>query len=172
MKPLDQELLAEIQIKIDRIISRMNSNGELKDFLLRTPEFSEIVSVYPSINLSRSKILVLGASIVNVDDLRLRAKKQGIDDKRLVFEVDYNKIVNFPFTKLEYSEEFSDILLGPMPHKTKGTDEYSSVIEKIRQNPDKYPKIIILKSESGSLKISATAFDNALKQTRIYQESI
>jgi hypothetical protein len=172
MKRFEQKDLAEIQIKLDRIISRLNNYGELYEFLLRIPEFSEIVSIYPSINLTRSKILVLGASAVNVDDLRTRAKKIGIDEKRLVFEVDYNKIVNFPFSKLQYSEEFSDILLGPMPHKNKGTEDYGSAIENMKQNQDKFPKVILLHNESGNLKISATAFDYAIKQTRVYLDLV
>ena len=84
--------------------------------------------------------------------------------KQYDFEVeifdDYNKFPNMDFTKMRYSNRISGIIAGPIPHKTKGCGNYSSVIEMMQSEPG-YPPLV--KCYAGNkLKITATSLLNAL----------
>lgn len=89
------------------------------------------------------------------------AKKNGIDPKKIEFELDYEKF--------KYNMSYSDVLIGPMPHKVKGLDESSSFLSMVREHPEDYPKIIELR-DANELKITKQSFLNGLLETRLYNE--
>ena len=64
---------------------------------------------------------------------------------------------------------YSDILIGPIPHKVKGLDESSSFLSMVRKNPNMFPKVIDIRN-SNELKIKKTSFLNGILKTRLHSE--
>lgn len=122
------------------------------------------VSVDPKI----SKILVFGALGGKSKTYQMVAKKMGIPEANIVFENDYEKLTNYDTAKLEYSSEYSDIIIGAIPHKLAGMEDKNGLIAKIRQEPEKYPRVNISYT-SDKLKISITSFKDCLSKTRYFE---
>ena len=64
---------------------------------------------------------------------------------------------------------YSDILVGPLPHKVKGIENYSSFLAMAEANPEEFPKIIRLEG-SNELKITKHSFLDGLLKTRLYND--
>lgn len=124
---------------------------------------------YPYYDINNSKILIVGNSMISKDKLVAIAKKYGINEKFLEFELDYNRLHNYDFSKLKNSINYSDVLVGPIPHKTTGIDGFSNFLAMANAQPDKFPKIIRLES-SKELKITKESFIKALQSTRLYND--
>ncbi len=116
----------------------------------------------------KSKILVFGATIGKYKDYVMAAKKLGISENNLEFVDDYKDIKAYNTAKLEFSMEYSDIIIGPTPLKLKEMGDTSSLLAKIKNEPDKYPRLIIA-SANESLKITISSFKNALTKTRYFE---
>lgn len=124
---------------------------------------------YPYYDRNNSKILVVGNSMVSKDKLVAIAKKYGINEKFLEFELDYDRLHNYNFAKLENSMNYSDVLIGPLPHKVSGIDGFSSFLAMTDAHPENYPKIIRLQG-SNELKITKESFLKGLQNTRLYND--
>ncbi|WP_293847107.1 hypothetical protein [uncultured Parolsenella sp.] len=114
-------------------------------------------------DLILGKVIVLGASAVNVEKLRSTAKKMGFDPKRFEFQLDYSRLKHFNFGKVRNTMGYVAIFAGPMPHKTPGAEEASSFLARVESNPDGYPPLIKLQA-SNDLKITNNSFKHALGQ--------
>jgi hypothetical protein len=108
------------------------------------------------------KIVVLGASDVDEAHLLITAGKLGIDKKRFEFCLDYDAIQKYNFRKLQYSDKYRVILVGPMPHSSAGKSASSSAIADMEHHQDMYPRIIRL-SAGTSLKITKSGFKEMLE---------
>ena len=97
------------------------------------------------------------------------AKKYGIKESRLEFELDYNRLHNYNFKNLRNNMLYSDVLVGPLPHKVKGIENYSSFLAMAEANPEEFPKIIRLEG-TNELKITKQSFLDGLLKTRLYNE--
>ncbi len=154
--------------KLTKEISSAYYNGRI-DEVLKKYELEEETAGHFHYNYSNSKIIVIGESRVNKSDLEYIVKKNGIDPKKIEFELDYEKLTNYNFEKFKYNMSYSDVLIGPMPHKVKGLDESSSFLSMVREHPEDYPKIIELR-DANELKITKQSFLNGLLETRLYNE--
>ncbi len=114
------------------------------------------------------KILVLGALSGNVSNFKLAAKKLGIGDNHIKFECDYKSLKRYDVSRLEYSNEYSDIIFGPNPHKQIGIGDYASALSMMKSEPEKYPRIIE-SIANNSLKITISSFKEAILNTRYYE---
>lgn len=115
----------------------------------------------------RMKILVLGDLAGKLKDYQIAAKRKGIDPGNVEF-IDYQQAKDLNAGRLKYSSEYSDIIIGPMPHKIEGMGDTTSLLALIEKNPNEYPKLI--KAEANSkLKISITGFSDYLLRTRFYE---
>ncbi len=63
---------------------------------------------------------MLGASAVDETHLMMTAGKLGIDKSRFGFCLDYYSMQKYNFCKLQYTDKYRLILVGPMPHSTEG----------------------------------------------------
>ena len=117
------------------------------------------------VNTHQMKILVFGSLAGNVNDYKLAAKKIGISEKNIVFENDYSKLGNYDISRLRHSSIYSDIIVGPNPHKTKGIDKYASFLSMLRSNPSEFPRCIEASANS-KLKITISNFKDSLLETR------
>ena len=119
---------------------------------------------YPIINPNRAKILILGDLAVSKDLVYGLAKNilgmQKPKD-RLDF-VSCEEATNYDFRSVT-QEKYTDMFIGPMPHSTRGNENYSSFLQKVKCNSDVYPNYIELKANqySSNQKITKTALENA-----------
>lgn len=113
------------------------------------------------------KVLVFGALAGRLKDYIKTAHKLHIEEENLEFVSDYDSLKRYDTVKLEYSSTYSDIILGPILHKTVNMGDVSSLRAKINKSPSMFPKLIEA-SANGELKLSISSFKNALQKTRLY----
>lgn len=158
-------ILETVYSKLSKEITNAYINNEINEVLLKYG-FEVDSSKYNDYFINTSKILVIGDSRINNNDLLITAKKMGIDKDRIELVTEYKKLQHYNFRKLEYNMNYSDILVGPMPHKVK---DYENFIATVEKNQEKYPKMIKITS-SNELKISKSTLKEALLKTRLYLE--
>jgi hypothetical protein len=88
-------------------------------------------------------------------------------EKRFDF-VAYDEAKHFDFKHLRHSRRYSDVFIGPVPHKVTSLNDASSILQQIRKTPQDYPKLHEL-IDSNGLRINVQSFRNALYQSRLYQ---
>ena len=167
------EILEKIYQKIEKEINDADQNGTLNE-VLKKYEFEEFIKTeeadgYSFYDKNKAKILIIGDSKVGKDILVAIAKNLGIREKKLEFELDYEKLTNYNFEKLRYTYSYSDILIGPMPHKVLGIEGFSSFLAMVEKNQEEFPKTIRLQS-ANELKITKESFKEALIKTRLYKD--
>lgn len=152
-----KEILPE---KLIEIITHLNQTDKLNTWLemMGLASLLEINSYRP---YKTAKIVVIGDSEQKKNILTGIAKSLGISAKRLEFCLDYGAIKSFQFTKLQYNANYSLVLVGPMPHKTTGTGNFSSTIARMEQE-DGFPPI--LRVGNNTLKITKNSFRKALEK--------
>lgn len=155
------------QQKIAEELFLANRIGNLDSVLKKYGLIEKIPEFFPEVSRN-PKVLVCGDLGIKEKDLRGIIKHLGLDPDQFEF-VPYEKVTNYNFGKLINSSGYSDILLGPVPHKAKDCQGYSSIISRIESNPEQYPKMMRITEKSGDLKISKTSFIEYLKKTRCYE---
>ena len=155
-----QLTIDELDILMEKIQERVlvaNEDGSLKtilsriglDDLLQEDDFC--FYSYPS-----GKIVVLGSSECPKNRLLGVAKELGFDKKRFEFCLDYDEVVKYDYRSIQYRPHYRVVLAGPMPHKTTGTGDYSSVISAM-ENESGYPRVERLTANQ-ALKITKSNF--------------
>lgn len=114
--------------------------------------------------------MVLGQLSGKVKDYQITAKKLGVKEDNLEF-VDYAGAMHLSVERLRYSNEYSDIMCGPVPHKIEGMGYTSSLIAEIEKNPSEYPKLIKAVAND-SLKFSISGFKEYISRTRFFEEIV
>lgn len=161
------EILEKVYSKIAKEITDAYYNDEI-DFILTKYDLNDEIS-YSYYDFNNAKILVIGNSMISKDIMVSIAKKYGIKESRLEFELDYNRLHNYNFKNLRNNMLYSDVLVGPLPHKVKGIENYSSFLAMAEANPEEFPKIIRLEG-TNELKITKQSFLDGLLKTRLYNE--
>lgn len=162
LSDLCDEMMGRMGLELLPAITRANREDTLEE-LLASLGMSDLLagSGVPREERLLGKIIVIGASAVNVNKLRSIARKKGFEPERFEFQLDYSRLKHFKFGKIRGSMGYAAILAGPMPHKTPGAEEASSFIGRVESNPDDYPPLI--KMQAGNdLKITNNSFKQAL----------
>ena len=160
-------ILEKVYQKLVKEITEASYENKI-DEVLKKYELQDEIE-YSYYDIKNSKILIIGDSLVDKNDLINIARKYGIKENRIEFELDYNKLTNYNFGKLRNSMNYSDVLVGPIPHKVEGIEGYSSFLAMTDAMPEEYPKIIRLES-SNELKITRQSFINGLLNSRLYND--
>ena len=160
-------ILEKVYQKLVKEITEASYENKIDEVLKKYDLQDEIE--YSYYDIKNSKILIIGDSLVDKNDLINIARKYGIKENRIEFELDYNKLTNYNFGKLRNSMNYSDVLVGPIPHKVGGIEGYSSFLAMTDDMPEEYPKIIRLES-SNELKITRQSFINGLLNSRLYND--
>lgn len=165
-----QFLIDEIYSKIVEEVTLANrtSPDELNKVLDKYG-FTEKKQSYQYCNIRSSKIIVFGRTEIKQNILDAIAKNLGIHPERIDY-ISYDDTTNYDISNLEYSNKYSDILVGPVPHKAKNMGDYSSMIESIEANSECFPPLIRVTDEKGTLRISKTSFKTALSKTQLFKE--
>ena len=120
------------------------------------------------VNTHQMKILVFGDLAGKVNEYKKAARMLGINADSLEFENDYSKLGNYNVAKLRNSNTYSDIIIGPNPHKQRGINGHTSLIAMLRSNPSEFPKCIEAHANN-ALKITISNFKEALLNTRFIE---
>lgn len=161
------ELSEKIYQKVLKEVVEASQTNSINELLKKYGLEDEIEYSYYDFN--NSKILIVGDSRVSKDDLIGIAKKYGIRENRLEFELDYTRLHNYNFGNLRCSMTYSDVLVGPLPHKVEGIDGFSSFLAMVEACPEEFPKVIRLEA-SNELKITKESFKTGLLETRLYND--
>ena len=105
------EIQEKIYQKVLREVTEAHYENRINEVLNKYGMQDDIEYLY--YNRNNSKILVVGNSMISKDKLIIIAKRYGINEKFLKFELDYNRLHNYNFKKLENSMNYSDVLVGP-----------------------------------------------------------
>lgn len=156
----------KIMAKINKEIDIAVRNGTFEEILER---FGISLDDEPvmAVNTRRMKILVLGELAGNLRDYQFVAKKSGISPDNIEF-INYVEAKRLNAGRLQYSNEYSDIICGPIPHKIEGMGDASSLLALMESRPSEYPKLQKATANS-ALKITITGFRELLFKTRYFE---
>ena len=165
-----------MQLKIDELFELVDKLKEEIFLANRLDNIEEVLDKYNLRNIvdpyeverlsydMRAKILIIGASNVNEDNIIRLAKKCKINPDLIECELDYNKFKHYNFGKLEYNTGYKCILIGPIPHSVPDKGMYESIISKMENEIARYPKIFKLQSNSDVLKITKNSLEKVFRQ--------
>ncbi len=109
----------------------------------------------------KGRILVLGAASLDEKTMSGIAKQYGFEKKDFVYEIDYEKVKSMA-GRVSYGERFAAIILGACPHKVSMLGDYSSFVEKCK-NDENLPDTYETRTNSGELKLTKESFRKALE---------
>ncbi len=159
------EDFADLMDEITHRFTVANADGTLKDLLDKLGWGSLLKSeAEPFFTFENGKILVIGEQTVSIEHLRMIVKKLGLNVDRFEFVLDYYKAQTYEYKKLEYNANYRAVLVGAVPHSTTGTGQSSNLLTEMESHPDKYPRIIALRTKSGELRITENGFKRAVQQ--------
>lgn len=161
------KIKAKVLSKINAELALAIDNEELDEFL---EKYGVIIDDKETmlVNTRTMKILVLGDFAGSINSYKTALKKCGIDERNVVFENDYEKIKRLGITRLEYSMEYSDIILGPIAHKISGIGDNNSFLSMVEKEPHKFPRVIKAMA-NGIIKLSITSFKDSILKTRFFE---
>lgn len=160
-----EPIIKDITVQIQNQIFHYNRLGQLEEYLEQLPIDYKLQS--KTVRNKKGKILVIGQSDVRKKDMRGIISSLAYSTERFELVINYEEIEQYSFKKLEYNDRYDYIMVGPVPHKVRGLEKESGIIEQIENNPDIYPPLIRILNLSGELKITKSGFKQALKENII-----
>lgn len=146
--------------KLEKEAKLFNNTGDLNLFKNKY-KFVDSDSKQVVVN-DNAQILILGLTSngIKSKDIEGIFKKHKLSDS---YEcINYDSLTNFDFSTLEYSSKYSDIFVGPIPHKVRGIKSDNPLNVLIDNSEKIYPKIHVLKSTSHTLKITKENLKEAI----------
>lgn len=165
------EFIDNAVLKITKQIRQANAFNELDGLAEKYGLSSLLSDVIPCCDFfdrNRSKILVLAFALPNKDEWALRAKKAYPNTANRIEFVEYDK--SFNYETLRNTDKYSDIFVGPIPHKGVGIGDASSFLAAVDNNPGEYPKVHRMTDSNGTLKVSLNSFMNCLNNSNFVKE--
>ena len=86
------------------------------------------------------KILIIGETSLKEQQVKGFCKSKGISGDRIEFMCGYDRLKNRGVGKYQYNDDYSLIIVGPVPHSMSGMGEYSSIIAQMEQE-EGYPPV-------------------------------
>ncbi len=157
--------LDNLSISLKNVFSCFETLKKRLTYLNRTEQLDNLLDLlgvsYVESVAQKGIIVVVGDSEVSKQCLLAIGKECGISKDRFEFCLSYDEAKRFNFKKIQYSDRYSLIMIGPMPHSSYGSGDFSSALSALR-NTEGYPPIVTLGAQS--LKITKTNFKNTLEQ--------
>ena len=142
-------------------------NNKAEKFLVsHSIRYAAADDYFPSLRVD-ARVLVIGDVSTSKSDLLKAAKQIGFDSDRLEFRIGYYELRESDVRKLRYSNAYSDVILGPLPHSIALKGDYSSLAARMEQE-EGYPNVVRATANRG-LKISKSSFAEALRKTKMYE---
>lgn len=167
------KLIQQVSEQIACMLIKANENGRIEDTVRKLVGKDDYERNYKNQYFFdfNQKVLVIGASRIDKTQMYTIAEEYLIDRDHLVIVDDYKRITRYDFDKLVNSEQFSDMLIACVPHKTKGLHGDFAIIEHVRNHADQYPHHIVVRA-GNTIKLTASSFSKALSQTVYYGRMI
>lgn len=89
----------------------------------------------------------------------------GLDPSSFDFNLEYKK-ASINIEKYKGCCKYKAIIIGPTPHKMKGSGDSSSPIQFLKDNENLYPKIFECRTSAGELKITKDSFSEQIKEIK------
>ncbi|MBK5211245.1 MAG: hypothetical protein JJE36_02880 [Coriobacteriia bacterium] len=161
IEELREAMMEHMNEKLASALVILNQSGQL-DELLRLLDMGNLTDAEePLRTYAKGRIVVIGDTATKPKDLIGIAKDLGIDKRRIEF-IGFDESHRFDYRSLEYNPLVCAVLFGAVPHKTKGTNESSSVIAYMEARRDRYPMVLRL-TAGECLKITKTNFKHAIE---------
>jgi hypothetical protein len=154
------KIINKINFELDEAFINGNVDDVLKKYGIIYESKSPIM-----VDTKTMKILVFGALAGKKSEYQKVVKELGIESSHVEFVDEFTDIKNYQVAKLRNSIEYSDILVGPIPHSIKGLKDYDNLISAIKSVPHEYPRLIEMEANN-KLKITKTNFLDAIMKTR------
>lgn len=169
--------LEEAQKKLERSKEKLQrQEDELRVFRAREKkddiakhESGEVADIAPAF-FDNAKILIVGSLGIKSKLLPGIFKDLGLQ-KDAYEHVGYDEVTQsgFDVQELIGTLAYTDIFIGPTPHKAKGIGSCSSLVEFLRQHQADLPKITVFENDDGTLKrISKTDLKEAIIKSALY----
>ncbi len=153
----DKEKIAKLEAKNAEL---QKTFVQMRTFVATEAEEQETQQITGGHDLlgRNGRILVLGATELDINTMSGIAKDYGFDKKDFDYEIDYKKIVNYAG---RVSGSYKAIILGAMPHKVAGLGDWSSFVTKcMNDNPGQI--MADARNLAGELKVTKQSFRSAL----------
>lgn len=166
---LNNNQICDLAYDFEKTLREANAKGNaiafLKDHNFNTDDLDEC-----DYNKKTVRLLIVGDSVLNKDDMCRILKRYGIDVKRVDFMLDYNKAKNYRWGQIQYQFTYSDIIFGPLGHSASGKGDSSSLLTEM-ESGDGWPNIVRASANNG-LKITKESFERAIVQTEFYNKGL
>lgn len=162
MSILCENDIIEIEYDFHNHLIEANKSGRINLFMTNLYKAYNLTTAEDFVKRKNGKIVVIGDSSVKEKDLLGIAKEYGIEKYQIEFVLDYESTKNYNYKKLQYTDVYQVVFVGPMPHKTVDTGNSSSMISEMEKQPEVYPRIIRLNCGYNGLKITKSNFREAL----------
>lgn len=159
LEPIIEEVLEKVRTEI----LTANRIGTL-DIVLDKYDVNAALPVYTDHSKKGDTILVLGNLSIDKKDLKHIYKIFKVREETFEF-VEYDDVTNFNFGKLIANTKYTDVFVGPVPHKARDIGTESGVIEYLKNESDITAKIAELRDSAGELKISKKTFKQAMEES-------
>ena len=161
---LVEELCKELSPeRLERMVDSLESDGKLNEFLKLIGR-EELAGTEHNPFVHR-KIAVLGGSMAKSHHLLGIAKQLGFQKNQFEFCLSYDEMKTYHFDKLRNSAKYAAIVVGPIPHSTTGTGNYSSVITAMEKDKG-YPPVFRVE------KITRSSFRNVVTQIKTLKTAV
>lgn len=119
---------------------------------------------------NKLRILVLGGSQVNNEIILAECRKAGFNRDNIDLHTEYAKLTGFDTNNLlKTRSHYAGILVGPVPHKMKHTD---NLVSRLENEPERYPPFVILQDKENHLKITRNTLKKGLERLKADFNSI
>lgn len=157
---LCETISEELNEHLEEIFSRLNRTEQLPEFL-KLLGMEYLIGIEPENDISKNgKIVVIGQCEINKDKLQAIGQNLGIDKNRFEFYLNYEDAKTYDFRKMQWSPNYSMVLVGQMPHSGTSKGDYSSIISAI-ECQEGYPPVVRI--GTSGLKITKTSFRHTLE---------
>jgi len=134
------EFLDDLFDKLKEEAKFYNYQGEFDTFLSRY-QFEKNDNYKANLYNDNAKVLILGVRTggLKSKDINGLFKKAGLRDKYKIIE--YDDMTNFDVSILENSIQYTDVFIGPVPHKMKDIGDTDNPVQKLLEGSETlYPK--------------------------------
>ena len=152
VEELRKELSPE---RLESMVDSLECDGKLNEFLKLIGREELAEADYDP--FGHRKIAVLGGSMAKSHHLLGIAKQLGFQKNQFEFCLSYDEMKTYHFDKLRNSAKYAAIVVGPIPHSTTGTGNYSSAIAAMEKD-EGYPPVFRVE------KITRSSFRNVVTQ--------
>jgi hypothetical protein len=159
-----EDLFSEIYYKLLEELHLANRLGDI-DSVLEKYGIESYKEEKKYIELNRAKILLVGDLQVSIDIIYRILKDFDLSPERIE-HVSFKEAKIYPWNKIENSMIYTDIFVGPIPHKLSSIKNHTSLIAMIEEKPQRYPRLHRLEANK-ALKITKNSFLEALKHSEL-----